>query len=60
MAVEPLYSTGALQNLSGCCWSRDRIYRPMTSAENKHLEGRPFPEASIITISFFDFDSSYS
>lgn len=45
----------ALYNPSGCCWSRDRVYRPMTSAGNEHVEGRPFPEAAIITIQFFYF-----
>lgn len=45
----------ALYNPSSCCWIRDRVYRPMTSAGNEHVEGRPFPEAAIITIQFFYF-----
>lgn len=50
----------ALYNTSGCCQSRDRIYRPVTSAGNKHVEGRPFPTALIITILTFYFCASCS
>lgn len=55
MVGVPLYPTGALYNPPGCCRDRDRTDRPMTSPGNECMEGRPFPEAAVITISFFDF-----